>query len=65
MTINCFRVEYIQLALDYKPLNLGQGFPDFPPPSYVPEALAAVAKDENAMLHQYTRGYVGLLLFVL
>ena len=28
-------VEYIALALKYKPLNLGQGFPDYSPPSYV------------------------------
>ncbi|CAG2118257.1 unnamed protein product, partial [Medioppia subpectinata] len=28
-------VEFIQLAQDYKPLNLGQGFPDFAAPSHV------------------------------
>lgn len=50
-------VEYIQLALDYKPLNLGQGFPDYPPPSYVTEALADVANGSNCLLHQYTRGF--------
>lgn len=48
-------VEYIQLALDYKPLNLGQGFPDYPPPKYVTDALTEVASNRN--LHQYTRGF--------
>ncbi|XP_019753728.1 kynurenine aminotransferase isoform X1 [Dendroctonus ponderosae] len=48
-------VEYIQLAMEYKPLNLGQGFPDYPPPEYITDALMQVASDGN--LHQYTRGY--------
>ncbi|XP_066248627.1 kynurenine aminotransferase [Euwallacea similis] len=48
-------VEYIQLALKYKPLNLGQGFPDYPPPKYVTDALIEVASNRN--LHQYTRGF--------
>ncbi|RZC40993.1 kynurenine--oxoglutarate transaminase 3, partial [Asbolus verrucosus] len=51
------QVEYIQLALEYKPLNLGQGFPDYPPPKYVTDALAQVANSENCLLHQYTRGF--------
>lgn len=50
-------VEYIQLALEYKPLNLGQGFPDYPPPKYVTDALSAVATGDNYMVHQYTRGF--------
>lgn len=54
------RVEYIQLALEYKPLNLGQGFPDYPPPKYVTDALVEVASNRN--LHQYTRGFVSRLL---
>ncbi|GAB0090873.1 hypothetical protein DMENIID0001_056420 [Sergentomyia squamirostris] len=49
-------VEYIQLALQHKPLNLGQGFPDYPPPSYVSEALLT-ATSSNPMLMQYTRGF--------
>ncbi|XP_050305533.1 kynurenine aminotransferase [Anthonomus grandis grandis] len=48
-------VEYIQLAADYKPLNLGQGFPDYPPPQYVTDALVEVASNRNG--HQYTRGF--------
>ncbi|GJQ72825.1 hypothetical protein Trydic_g1474 [Trypoxylus dichotomus] len=50
-------VEYIQLALDHKPLNLGQGFPDFAPPDYVTEALKSVCTSDNVLLHQYTRGF--------
>ncbi|KAF2884171.1 hypothetical protein ILUMI_21998 [Ignelater luminosus] len=50
-------VEYIQLALDYKPLNLGQGFPDFAAPEYITKALSNVAASENVLLHQYTRGF--------
>lgn len=51
-------MEYIQLALDYKPVNLGQGFPDFAAPDYVTKALSEVATGENVLLNQYTRGFV-------
>ena len=44
--------------MKHKPLNLGQGFPDFAAPKHVTDALAEVAKSENILLHQYTRGYV-------
>ncbi|XP_044727744.1 kynurenine aminotransferase [Chrysoperla carnea] len=50
-------VEYIQLALDHKPLNLGQGFADFAPPDYISKALAEVSTGENVLYHQYTRGF--------
>lgn len=50
------RVEYIALALKYKPLNLGQGFPDYAPPNYVTKALTDVASG-NHLLNQYTRGF--------
>jgi len=50
-------VELIDLAMKHKPLNLGQGFPDFAAPKHVTDALAEVAKSENILLHQYTRGY--------
>ena len=50
-------VEYIQLALKYKPLNLGQGFPDFHAPENVTKALAATATSDNPLLNQYTRGF--------
>ncbi len=54
--------EYIALAQQYKPLNLGQGFCDYPVPSYITEALAATAKSDNPLLHQYTRGFGHLRL---
>ena len=51
-------VEFIQLALEVKPLNLGQGFPDYGVPETVRKALAEVClKEENTLLNQYTRGY--------
>uniref|UniRef100_A0A1A9WRS4 Aminotransferase class I/classII large domain-containing protein n=1 Tax=Glossina brevipalpis TaxID=37001 RepID=A0A1A9WRS4_9MUSC len=49
--------EYIALAMQYKPLNLGQGFPDDAAPAYVTNALSDISKDENPLLHQYTRGF--------
>jgi len=49
--------EYIALAMQYKPLNLGQGFPDDAAPEYVTHSLADIAKEQNPLLHQYTRGY--------
>lgn len=42
--------------MKYKPLNLGQGFPDYAPPSYVTKALTDVATG-NHLLNQYTRGF--------
>ena len=57
-----FRVEYIQLALQYKPLNLGQGFPDFYAPENVTKALAAATTSDNPLMNQYTRGFVSKLL---
>ena len=51
------RVEFIQLALETKPLNLGQGFPDDLIPDYVPKSLSEVAQD-SVLNNQYTRGFV-------
>lgn len=51
------RVEYIQLALEHKPLNLGQGFPDFAAPEHVTRALADTAVGPDVLLNQYTRGF--------
>ncbi|KAG0720463.1 Kynurenine--oxoglutarate transaminase 3 [Chionoecetes opilio] len=51
-------VEFIQLALEVKPLNLGQGFPDFAAPDHVRKALSQAASSEtNVLLNQYTRGF--------
>ena len=53
------RVEFIQLALEHKPLNLGQGLPDDLVPDYVVDALREVVMDQSmgVALHQYTRGF--------
>jgi len=52
-------VEFIQLALEHKPLNLGQGLPDDLVPDYVMDSLRDVVNDRSAgvSLHQYTRGF--------
>merc|ERR1712137_454806 len=49
-------VEFIQLALEYKPLNLRQGFPDDLVPYNVLDSLSEVAQ-ESLILNQYTRGF--------
>lgn len=51
-------VEYIQLAAEHKPLNLGQGFTDYPVPAYITDALfKSAAHSEQPLLNQYTRGF--------
>ncbi|XP_008547419.1 kynurenine aminotransferase [Microplitis demolitor] len=50
-------VEYIDLGLKYKPLNLGQGYPDFFAPSHVTDALASATKSNDPLLNQYTRPF--------
>jgi len=51
-------VEFGKLAVETKAVNLGQGFPDFFPPSYVTDGLLAVAQNkENHTVHQYARSY--------
>lgn len=49
--------EYIQLAADHKPLNLGQGFTDYAVPAFIRDALAAAAASPNVLMNQYTRGF--------
>lgn len=51
------RVEFTQLAADYKAVNLGQGFPDFSPPSFVQEAFCKALSGGFSM-HQYTHAFV-------
>ena len=51
------RVEFVKIALEYQPLNLGQGLPDDLVPNYVIDSLSEVLKDPNASLQQYTRGF--------
>ena len=61
-----FRVDFIQLAAEYKPVNLGQGFPDDKEliPDHVLKALKDVASDPSILHHQYARGFVSLYLFL-
>ncbi|CAG2160485.1 unnamed protein product [Oppiella nova] len=49
-------VEFIQLAGQYRPVNLGQGFPDFAAPEHLSRALAeAVVDRDRPLINQYTR----------
>lgn len=50
----------MDLVATHQPLNLGQGFPDYPATGYIPSVLAEVAGSNNNAFHQYTRGYVRL-----
>uniref|UniRef100_A0A4W5LGZ1 Kynurenine aminotransferase 1 n=1 Tax=Hucho hucho TaxID=62062 RepID=A0A4W5LGZ1_9TELE len=49
-------VDFTQLAADYQVVNLGQGFPDFSPPSYIQEAFCK-AVNGGCSMHQYTRAF--------
>lgn len=49
-------VEFSALAVKHEAVNLGQGFPDFPPPKHVVDALTSVTTDHH-MLNQYTRAF--------
>nr|XP_017513787.2 kynurenine--oxoglutarate transaminase 1 isoform X4 [Manis javanica] len=49
-------VKFIKLSSEYDVVNLGQGFPDFPPPDFAVEAFQhAVSRD--FMLNQYTKAF--------
>ncbi|KAM5146702.1 kynurenine--oxoglutarate transaminase 1 isoform 2-T2 [Mantella aurantiaca] len=50
-------VEFVSLAAQYKTVNLGQGFPDFSPPSFIREAFAKAITEEHTLLNQYTRAF--------
>lgn len=48
-------VEFGAINAQYKPVNVGQGFPDYSPPEYLKQALASAATSENDLMNQYTR----------
>ncbi|NWX96836.1 KAT1 transaminase, partial [Nothoprocta ornata] len=50
-------VEFVKLAATHATVNLGQGFPDFPPPDFLREALVRAVGGGNHLLHQYTRAF--------
>ena len=54
-------VEFTQLVAKYNPVNLGQGFPDFPPPDFILASLQNAAN--NPLEHQYplSKGHPPLL----
>lgn len=65
LSISNKRSEYTKLNVQYKPVNLGQGFSDAPPPPFVREALIATVTNPNYALNQYTRGAVSeIRLFI-
>lgn len=50
-------IEFGQLAVTTKSLNLGQGFPDYDPPAQFSNFLSQVASEKNSFFNQYTRGF--------
>lgn len=51
-------MEFVQLAATYSKVNLGQGFPDFPPPDFLKDAFVRAVSGQSQALHQYTRAFV-------
>lgn len=58
-------MEFNQLSREYKPVDLGQGFPDFAAPRQVTQALANATTGENVLLNQYTRGFVSYFFILI
>jgi kynurenine--oxoglutarate transaminase/cysteine-S-conjugate beta-lyase/glutamine--phenylpyruvate transaminase len=55
--------EFTPMAMEYKAVMLGQGFPSFPPPPFVTEALTAATNSSDYFAHQYCRasGHLSLV----
>ncbi|XP_029775261.1 kynurenine--oxoglutarate transaminase 1 isoform X2 [Suricata suricatta] len=49
-------VEFVKMASEFDAVNLGQGFPDFPPPDFAVEAFQHVLSSDF-MLNQYTKAF--------
>jgi len=49
-------VEFVGLAMENQALNVGQGFPNFPPIQHVMDGLSNIPV-ENHLNNQYTRGF--------
>nr|XP_035925039.1 kynurenine--oxoglutarate transaminase 1 isoform X1 [Halichoerus grypus]XP_035925048.1 kynurenine--oxoglutarate transaminase 1 isoform X1 [Halichoerus grypus]XP_035925058.1 kynurenine--oxoglutarate transaminase 1 isoform X1 [Halichoerus grypus] len=49
-------VEFGKMASEYDVVNLGQGFPDFPPPDFAVQAFQ-LALSSDFMLNQYTKAF--------
>lgn len=45
----------MELYIKYKPVNLGQGYSDYPTDEYITNALAVATNSPNCMLNQYAR----------
>ena len=48
-------VDFVKIALEYQPLNLGQGLPDDLVPEYVVQSLGDVVKDVSLPSEKYFR----------
>lgn len=46
------------MSIDYQPISLAHGFPDYPVPKYITDALASATQSPDDSLNQYARGYV-------
>ncbi|XP_067328326.1 uncharacterized protein [Anolis sagrei] len=50
-------VKFVSLTAAHKAVNLGQGFPNFPPPDFMKEAFAEAVSGQDPLIHQYTRAF--------
>ncbi|KAH0615420.1 hypothetical protein JD844_004627, partial [Phrynosoma platyrhinos] len=51
-------VKFVTLTAAHKAVNLGQGFPNFPPPDFVKDAFVEAVGRKDTLMHQYTRAFV-------